>query len=254
MSWKKTEVEFDDFAGIYARFIVENKTMPLVNLGCEEAISRLKPRSILDCACGQGRSAIALKRTGLSVHGSDISAEMIRLARANARKAQHRIPFTVAPWHELPSKISRRFDFVMCHGNAIGHCRGERSMIQSLKAIREATKDGGHLYLDTRSWEWFRTKSGRFWPGRTTTEEDGRHTMIFAATIPRRWSEPHIIEVVHVVDKGGEMEVEVESYRVTFYAVKISARDSRLRKAGFGKTETNYKKGMANYWVLAKAI
>jgi SAM-dependent methyltransferase len=252
MSWKKTEAEFDNFAEIYARFIVGDKTMSIVNPGCEAAISRLKPRSILDSACGQGRSSIALKKAGFSVHGSDISAEMIRLARANARKAQLRIPFTVAAWYELPSKISPRFDFVMCHGNAIGHCPGERSMVQSLKAIRKVTKVGGHLYLDTRSWEWFRAKSGRFWPNKSQVDENGRHTFISHATIPRKWSQPHIIEIVHVVEKGGKMKVE--SYPVTFYAFKISELFSRLRKAGFDKIETNYKKGMANYWVLVEAI
>ena len=41
-----------------------------MNSGCEGAISRLKPRSVLDCACG--RSAIALKKTGFSVHGSGL--------------------------------------------------------------------------------------------------------------------------------------------------------------------------------------
>jgi 2-polyprenyl-3-methyl-5-hydroxy-6-metoxy-1,4-benzoquinol methylase len=178
MNWKKTEAEFDNFTKIYARFIVGDKALPIMNPGCEAAISRLQPRSILDCACGQGRSSIALKKAGYIVHGSDISIEMIKLARMNARKAGLHVPFTVTGWHDLPSKISKKFDFVMCHGNAIGHCRGERSMIQSLKAIRKVTKDTGYLYLDTRSWEWFRTKSGRFWPNKCLVDKDGRHTII----------------------------------------------------------------------------
>jgi hypothetical protein len=54
------------------------------------------------------------------------------------------------------------------------------------------------------------------------------------------------------VEKGGK--IKVESHPVTFYAFRIGELFSRLRKTGFDRIETNYKKGMANYWVLAKAI
>ena len=252
MSWKKTEAEFNAFAEDYARFIVGDQSMAPVHPGCQATIDRLKPQTILDCACGQGRSSIALKKAGFSIHGSDISSEMIRLARGNASGVGLRIPFIVAAWHELPSKISRRFDFVMCHGNAIGHCRGERSMIQSLKAIREVTRNGGHFYLDTRSWEWFRTKSALWWPGKSCTNKDGHHTIISHATIPRRWADPHIIEVIHIVEKG--RKTIVESHPVTFYAFKFSDLRSRLRRAGFDEVETNYKRGVPNYWVVAQAV
>ncbi len=177
---------------------------------------------------------------------------MIKLARRNARDVGLRIPFTVAPWHELPAKFLRRFDFVMCHGNAIGHCRGENSMIQALKAIRKVTRDGGYFYLDTRSWEWFRTKSASWLPGLTRDDTDGHHTIIFHASIPRKWSEPHVTEVVHITEKQGKMEVQVQP--VTFYAFRVNELRSRLRKAGFGEIETNYKKGSPHYWVLCRAV
>ena len=164
VSWRKTESEFDSFAETYEWVFAPGKGEHRLGPSYMLAIKELKPRSILDCACGPGWSSIFLKKAGYSVHGSDISREMIRLARANARKAGVRIPFTLSAWHELPLRISKSFDFVMCHGNAIGHCRGERAMVRSLKAIRQVTRDEGHLHLDTRSWEWFRTRSGRFRP------------------------------------------------------------------------------------------
>ena len=251
MSWTKTEAEFDAFAETYAWMFGPDKTKDPLTAGCKAAIDRLQPHSILDCACGPGWASVFLKKSGFSVRGSDISARMVRLARANALKAGLRIPLTVAAWHELPYKMRRRFDFVMCHGNAIGHCRGERSMVQSLKAIRKVTHDGGHLYLDTRSWEWFRAKCARFWPGKSRDDADGHHTVISCATIPHKWSEPHIIEVVHAVEKDERMKVE--SHRVTFYAFKIAELFSRLRKAGFDHIDTDYRKGSAQYWIVAQA-
>ena len=82
MTWKKTKAEFDSFADMYARFIAGDESRAPLNPGCRAAIDRLKPQTVLDCACGQGRSAIALKEEGISVHGSDISTEMNRLAEA----------------------------------------------------------------------------------------------------------------------------------------------------------------------------
>lgn len=252
MTWKKTEAEFESFADDYARFMVGEQSRAPINPGCRAAIDRLKPETILDCACGQGRSSIALKKEGISVHGSDISPRMIRLARSNARKAGLRIPFTVAAWHELPRKVTGLFNFVMCHGNAIGHCRGERPMLRSLKAIRKVTRDRGHFYLDTRSWEWFRAQSESWWPGSSQKDSEGHHILISHAPIPRKWSDPHITEVVHVTESDGTMKIE--AHPVTFYAFKFSELRSRLRAAGFGNIETDYRKDSSRYWVLAEAI
>lgn len=252
MSWEKTEAEYNAFAEDYAGFIAVDNSMPPVKPGCQAAIDRLKPETILDCACGQGRSSIALTRAGFSVHGSDISSEMIRLARDKARKAGLSIPFTAAAWHELPSKVSGRFDFVMCHGNAIGHCPGEVAMVQSLTAIREVTKDGGYFYVDTRSWEWFRTKSALWLPVTSQKDANGCHTIIWHATIPKTWSDPHIIEIVRITEKDGN--VAVEPHPVTYYAFRVSELRSRLRRAGFAHIETDYREGDPHYWMVAQAV
>ena len=252
MNWERTESEFDRFAQTLEWIFDEEKSKTPLNPGCRSAIERAEPCSILDCACGPGWGSIALKKAGYCVHGSDISSEMIRLARSRARRAGVEIPFTVAGWHELSSRIAGRFDFVMCHGNAIGHCQGEHAMLESLQAMRAVTKDGGYFYLDTRSWEWFRTRSARFWGTKSKIGKDRRHTIINVATIPRRWSGPHLVEVVHILDRDGELKVE--GYPVTFYAFKIGELFERLRQSGFGSIETDYRRGNTQYWVVAQAV
>lgn len=252
MTWEKTRAEFDGFAADYARFIVGGKDRPPVEPGCRAAIDRFEPETILDCACGQGRSSIALRSEGRSVRGSDISPEMIRLARKNAREAGLHVPFAVAGWHELPGKVAGPFDFVMCQSNAIGHCRGERAMLRALRAIRKVTRKGGRFYLDSRSWEWFRAQPKSWWPGTSRDDSDGRHTIIFRAPVPKRWSDPHVTEVVHITESDVAMTIETRP--VTFYAFKISELRARLRAAGFGNIETDYEKGSSHYWVVAEAI
>jgi SAM-dependent methyltransferase len=195
---------------------------------------------------------VVLRKAGYVVSGSDISSRMIDLARANARAAGVRIPFKVSAWHELPRKWCRRFDFVMCHGNAIGHAKGERAMLASFEAMRAVLRDGGTLYVDTRSWEWFRSRSPRYWPGRSVVEGGWRRTIVFRGAVPRRWAEPHVIEIIHIREAGDE--VEVEGHPVTFYAFRYSELEKRLRKSGFGNIRTDFSKDREFYSVSAEAI
>jgi len=152
----------------------------------------------------------------------------------------------------LRNQVSGSDPFYLLLPYAIGHCRGEKSMIQALGAIRKVTRDGGHFYLDTRSWEWFRTQPDSWFPGPTLDDTDGHHSVIFHVSIPSKWSEPHVTEVVHITEKQGKTEVEV--HPVTFFAFRVNELRSRLRTAGFGKIETNYKKGNPYYWVLCRAM
>jgi len=43
-------------------------------------------RSVLDCACGTGLQVIGLKKTGFVVTGSDLSGEMLAVARSNLER------------------------------------------------------------------------------------------------------------------------------------------------------------------------
>jgi glycine/sarcosine N-methyltransferase len=252
MDWDKTTSEFNSFASEYEWLFGNEKAMnPIVSV-CRKLIDRVQPRTILDCACGAGWSSIALKKEGRSVLGTDISEKMITLARANAKKAGVKVKFAVAAWHQLPERCSRRFDLVMCHGNAIGHCHGERAMLKSLRAMREMARVGAYLYLDTRSWEWARTKCPRFFPSRYRKDIDGDHTVVTCRTTPKSWHDPHRFEMVHIVQNNGK--IEIRSYPITFYAFKISDLLDRLHRSGFGNIKTDYNKNNPYYSVVAQAV
>ena len=253
MSWKQTEVEFEQFAEPYAWMFGQARSQSALTLQCRKAIEGSRPSRILDCACGPGWQAVTLKNEGYVVTGTDISRQMIRLAKANAREKGQRIPFKVAAWHELPKTFSpSSFDFIMCHGNAIGHCKGEKTMVQSLKAMRAVIKEGGFLYLDTRSWEWLRSKAPKYWTGPIRDDEKGHHVVLTRADIPRKWSEPHTFEMVHVVE--GKNGPRIEHYPITFYAFKKREFLKRLRRSGFTPIETESIAEGMGYTVVAQAV
>ena len=251
MSWEDTRREFKDFAATFDLIVRKTRAKsPLYPL-CLKVLQEHKPRSVLDCACGQGGPALAIKKQRISVTGTDISKELIKLARKNARSEGLSIPFKVAGWHELPSKLNRKFDFVMCHGNAIGHCRGERMMLGALRGMRAVTKPGGYLYVDTVSWEYFRTRQPKYRPGPTAKDSDGQHTIIYRTSVPRNWSEPHISEPIHIVKKGSD--VSVRHFTVTFYAFRRAELLDRLGRSGYSDFEVE-NVGEAGYSVVARAV
>jgi glycine/sarcosine N-methyltransferase len=257
MAWDNTAAEFDRFAGMYDWMfraeVFPHSTRPgdALLAPCREAIARVKPRRILDCACGPGWQAIELRQQGYAVHGADISPRMVALAKQHARESGLRIPFTIAGWSELPARVSGPYDFVMCHGNAIGHCHGKAAMVEAFLGMRAVAREGAWLYLDTRAWEWYRLNTRHYWPGATLDDADGHHTVLFGGVVPERWPAPHVIDTIHVVERDGD--VCVDYYPVTFYAFKVDQLLECLRVSGFDHIETDYRAGQPRYTVLAQA-
>ena len=253
MHWDKTRLEFDSFAAEYDwRYL--SGIQPLATAlwaACRAAIERCAPATILDCACGPGWQAIELARQGYRVHGTDISAEMIELARRHAAEADVAVTFSVATWEELPAQLDGRFDFTMCYGNAIGHCRDRQGMLASLRALRDVTADGGHVFVDTRSWEWFRAHTQRVFPMGARDDERGHHLLLGVATVPQRWSAAHVIETVHVIERDGQ--ISTAAYPATFYAFRARQLLECLAEAGFDDVQTDYTEGKPYYNVTARA-
>jgi len=81
--------------------------------GEADFVQRYHPQSVLDAGCGTGRVAIELAARGLDVAGSDINADMLAQARANAPE----ISWTESDLAEL--QLGRVFDVVVMAGNII---------------------------------------------------------------------------------------------------------------------------------------
>ena len=77
--------------------------------------------SVLDAACGTGLHAIILAGMGFKVCGADISGEMIKQARANAKRAAVDVTWITSPMQQLSRHINGTFDAIICLGNSIAH-------------------------------------------------------------------------------------------------------------------------------------
>jgi 2-polyprenyl-3-methyl-5-hydroxy-6-metoxy-1,4-benzoquinol methylase len=105
---------------------------------------KVSPSSILDIGCGNGRDAIFLAKSGFDVDAIDISSEVLKKAKTEARKQKVSINFCTASVFDIDFG-KKRYDFVYDSG-LLHHVFPHRRP-QYLELISSLVKKGGHFGL-----------------------------------------------------------------------------------------------------------
>lgn len=105
-------------------------------------------RSVLECACGTGSLTVRLGRMGYAVTGSDLSEDMLMVARQKALQAGLRfLPFVCQDMRRLA--IHKPVDAV------VAACDGVNYLVDGaedfFRAAHKALKSGGLLLFDVSS-------------------------------------------------------------------------------------------------------
>ncbi|MBM3947558.1 MAG: class I SAM-dependent methyltransferase, partial [SAR202 cluster bacterium] len=106
----------------------------------------VRPRSVLDLACGTGGHALPLARRGYELHGVDLSAPMLAHCEAKARAAG--VPVTVVCQDLRSLALHRTFDAAICMFDAIGYLAGNDDLRAGLTRIRAHVAPGGLFVCD----------------------------------------------------------------------------------------------------------
>src|SRR3989344_9181944 len=77
-----------------------------------------KKQRILDLACGYGRFTIPLARAGYNIEGLDLSPNLLKKAKNDARKEKLKIKFIEGDMTKLPY-ADGTFDTVICMWSAL---------------------------------------------------------------------------------------------------------------------------------------
>ena len=87
--------------------------------GEADLIEGYRPASVLDAGCGMGRVAIELQHRGIEVEGSDLDADLLAYARADAPQIA---------WHHADltdMRLGRTFELIAMPGNVMIFCRDD---------------------------------------------------------------------------------------------------------------------------------
>jgi SAM-dependent methyltransferase len=97
---------------------------------------------VLDMACGSGRHSLELRRRGFEVVGTDISSDLIEIARRDAAEAGLDVEFVQADLRDLD--YAEAFDLVLnLNDGAIGYLESDEENRRSFEVISRALRPGG---------------------------------------------------------------------------------------------------------------
>ena len=146
-------VEFfqSDYLNIYGSSFTTERTAQ--EAGFVIRALGLKPgQEVLDLACGQGRHAVYLARSGMQVTGLDLQADYLALAVDAAKVAGVRIETVAGDMRAIP--FDDRFDAVINMFTAFGYLESDAEDEKVIQAAAKALKLGGLLMLDLLNREW----------------------------------------------------------------------------------------------------
>ena len=144
---------FDECAAFYDALTADHDSE--LWMGNLEGLARrhgLSGRSLLDVACGTGKSFLPLMRRGYSVTGCDQSAAMLELARA---KAGSQAELCVADMRELPRLGS--YDLITCIDEPINYLLEPGDLEATFRSARANLAPDGIYLFDLNTVETYRT-------------------------------------------------------------------------------------------------
>ncbi len=104
---------------------------------------------VADCACGTGEITLRLARQGFQMTGVDISASMLEVASAKARKAGLSIPFIQQDMRGLA--LHKPCGAVVCACDGVNYLDSPGAALAFFQAAHQALEPGGLLLFDVSS-------------------------------------------------------------------------------------------------------
>jgi len=101
---------------------------------------------ILDLACGYGRIAIPLAKSGFRVTGIDISNNLIFEARRSARRMGAKVDFDTGDMRKLPYP-DKSFDKIFCMWNSFNDLLTRQDQVKTLNEIYRILKPKGRAFM-----------------------------------------------------------------------------------------------------------
>ena len=133
---------YTDQAKDYDAFNEENSK--ITNQTVEKILKKYKVKTVADLTCGTGSQVFWLIKRGYEVMGSDINANMLKVAKSRAKKEKVEVKFLKGDMRTIKAGS---FDAVITIFNAIGHLtRGDFE--KAIRNIHANLKAGGIYIFD----------------------------------------------------------------------------------------------------------
>ncbi len=105
-----------------------------------------EPRQICDLACGTGDAVVRLAQLGYDVIGVDMSAAMLKEARALGASARVQVQWVQADARSF--QLEEEIDALTCMGNALNHLLAADDLRSTLRCVYRCLRPHGLFIFD----------------------------------------------------------------------------------------------------------
>jgi cyclopropane fatty-acyl-phospholipid synthase-like methyltransferase len=138
------QFDYDLFAEYYPELEENPKEDNKKNVFLNSIFKKYKVKTVFDVSCGTGLQTIYLTKKGYTVKASDLSKEMLKIARKRAKKENLKISFRQA--NMIDVKLGKA-DAVISIFNAIGHL-SEKQFELMIKNVSNNLNNNGLFIFD----------------------------------------------------------------------------------------------------------
>ncbi len=151
----------------------------------EELIKRYAVTSCLDCACGTGWHLSMFYEMGLDCGGSDISPEMLAIAKEHLRGKD--IPLVMEDYRSLAASWADTVDMVVCLTTSLPHMLTDDDVVRALESMYDRLNEHGILVISNGITDKLLDAKPKFIPARVNKadafyfvcEYQGEETLVF---------------------------------------------------------------------------
>ncbi len=126
----------------------------------------LKPKKVLDLACGTGTCCLILAEKGYEVFGLDESEEMLRVAEKKVEARNVAARFAKADMRSF--SFEEQVDLVTCIFDSINYIVDEQELVSCFKSVNSALSSPGLFIFDMNTEYGLST----FWAGSTMVRDE----------------------------------------------------------------------------------
>ncbi len=224
---------YDAFASKYDVMLSSERYQRIIPF-CKKIFDENQVKSILDCACGTGKHAIAFSRLGFHVEGCDLSPEMVHCAKLNAASSGVKVNFVQADFKTLSESFNRKFDCVLCVGNSLTHELEEQGVLSALKSMYHVLGEEGVVIVQIRNIPKLIRDKTRIFPVHHHKELNGDLKLFFY--VLDFYPSKVTFNVASYIEKDGLPKFEVTS--VDYNPLSESKLASLMMEAGFKNLRT----------------
>jgi glycine/sarcosine N-methyltransferase len=190
----------------------------------EQLAKQYTVEKVLDCACGTGWHVSLFHDMGLTVSGSDISAEMLALAKTNLEGKY--IPLKQQDFRTLGNSWGESFDMITCLTTSLPHMLTDEDVVTALTSMYDRLRDGGILVISNGITDALLNNKPKFIPARILSNE----AFYFVMEYP---TDQLIFNVVFVRKTAESFEDKFVS--LTYNAMRKSVLERCFAKTGFSQ-------------------